>query len=252
MRDKTVILIAVRLNSKRLKKKAILNLYDQPLILKLTERVSKSKLSSDLVWCTSTNKQDDELEVLAQSNNIKIFRGSERDVMSRFIIVGENLNAKNIVRVTGDNPLTDPEVIDYLIQTHIKNNAEYTYCNSIPIGTRSEIVDLKMLKRCYQLIQDPESSEYMTWMLNRSDYFKTQKLIYPNSKINRPEISLTVDDKENYLNIQKIYNYFKENLVSLEKIVEWIDMNPKFLKKLIQIKNQQKNLKNINYKFKNE
>ena len=77
-------------------------------------------------------------------------------------------------------------------------------------------------------------------------------MIYPNSKINRPEISLTVDDKENYLNIQKIYNYFKENLVSLEKIVEWIDMNPKFLKKLIQIKNQQKNLKNINYKFKNE
>ena len=252
MKDKTVILIAVRLNSKRLKKKAILNLYDQPLILKLTERVNKSKLSSDLVWCTSTNKQDDELEVLAQSNNIKIFRGSEEDVMSRFIIVGEKLDAKNIVRVTGDNPLTDPEVIDFLIHTHIKNNAEYTYCNSIPIGTRSEIVDLKMLKRCYQLIQDPESSEYMTWMLNRPDYFKTQKLTYPNSKINRAEISLTVDDKESYFNLQKIYNYFKTNLVSLEKIVEWIDMNPKFLKKLVQIKNQQKNLKNINCKFKNE
>ena len=48
-----------------------------------------------------------------------VFRGSEKNVMSRFLIAGKNLKANHIVRITGDNPLTDPKIMDSLIKTHL-------------------------------------------------------------------------------------------------------------------------------------
>ena len=249
MQNKTVILVAVRLKSKRLKKKALSNLFGKPLILCLTERIRKSNLSSEIVWCTSTSQEDDELVGLGKENRIEIFRGSENDVMSRFILAAEKYNAENIVRVTGDNPLTDPEVIDFLVKQHIKNKMEYTVCNSTPPGTRSEVIDLKMLKKCHGFLQDPDSSEYMTWMLNRPNIFKTLEINYPNKKLNRPDLRLTVDYEEDLKNIQKIYDYYKGKLPSLEKIIQWIDTQNSLLTNLRK-KRKVKRPKEININFK--
>ena len=248
MKNKAIILVAVRLKSKRLKNKALLNLFDKPLIIQLTERLKKSKLSSEIVWCTSKNKDDDRLEILAKKTNVKIYRGDAKDVMKRFIFAAKKFKAKNIVRVTGDNPLTDPQVIDFMIKSHVQKKKDYTSCNSIPFGTRSEVVSFKILKKCHSMLADPNSSEYMTWMLNRPKYFKTNDLTYPNPKINRPEISLTVDYLQDYKNVNEIYNYFRGKIPSLQKIIGWLDKNKKLLKKLKK-KRIVKKPKNINVKF---
>ena len=99
------------------------------------------------------------------------------------------------------------------------------------------------------MLADPNSSEYMTWMLNRPKYFKTNDLIHPNSKINRPEISLTVDYLKDYKNVNEIYNYFRGKIPSLQKIIRWLDKNKRLLKKLKK-KRIVKKPKNINVKFK--
>tara|TARA_B100001123_G_C15266643_1_gene1008678 strand:- start:290 stop:1051 length:762 start_codon:yes stop_codon:yes gene_type:complete len=252
MKEKNIILVAVRLKSKRLNKKALLKLYNKPLILTLTERLKKSALSSEIVWCTSTNINDQPLEDLAKLNKIKIFRGSEKDVMSRFIEVGNLFKASNIIRVTGDNPLTDPNIIDYMIDKHIDKKSEYTFCNTIPVGTRSEVISLKMLEKCHNLLQDPDSTEYMTWMLNRPDYFKVQELQHPNKTINRPEISLTVDDVQDYKNVSEIYDYFEGKMPNLDKIIHFIDSKPNLLKNLTKSKISTIDKNKINYNFKND
>ena len=249
MKNKAIILVAVRLKSKRLKNKALLKLYNKPLILQLAERLKKSKLSSEIVLCTSKNKADDKIEILAKKNHIKIYRGDSKDVMKRFIFAAKKFKAKNIVRVTGDNPLTDPKLIDFMIERHLENKNDYTSCNSTPFGTRSEIISYKILKKCHKMLADPNSSEYMTWMLNRPEYFKTNELTYINAKVNRPEISLTVDYIEDYKNVNEIYNHFKGKMPSLQKIIEWLDKNKTLLKKLKK-KRIVKKPKNINVKFK--
>ena len=95
MKNKAIILVAVRLKSKRLKNKALLNLFDLPLIIQLTKRLKKSKLSSDIVWCTSKKKADDKLELLAKKINVKIYRGDPKDVMQRFILAAKKYKANN-------------------------------------------------------------------------------------------------------------------------------------------------------------
>ena len=57
---------------------------------------------------------------------------------------------------------------------------------------RGSIINTSKLLK---MIQDPNLTEYMTWMLNKPDYFKILDVVYPNAKLNRPEIFLSIDIK---------------------------------------------------------
>jgi len=229
MDSNVLTLVAVRLKSSRLPLKALADLSGKPLIIRLTERVREAKIPSDIVWCTSTHPQDDPLEELANKNNISIYRGSELDVMARFIDVATQRDASTVIRVTGDNPLTDPVMMDYMVQEHFAKDAEFTYTEDLPIGTRSEIIGIKMLKRCHSLLQDPDFSEYMTWMLNRPDYFRTLKINSPLREMKRPEMCLTVDTEEDLRKVQAIYGQFHGIPPVLGQILAWLDRNPEFV-----------------------
>mgnify|MGYP001333239433 CR=1 FL=1 len=248
-KNNIVGLVAVRLNSKRLGKKAFLNLYYKKLIHRLIERIKESKYLNNIAICTSTHKLDNNIEHFAKKNKIKIFRGSEKDVMSRFILAGKDLKANHIVRITGDNPLTDPNIMDNLIKNHLKNKNEYTFSSFVPIGTSSEVIKFKSLEKCYTNLIDPDSSEYMSWMLNRPDIFKVQDVIFPKSLSKFRNVSFTVDKKNEYLNIKKIYDNFKGKPPPLKKILEWIVLNPNLYKEMTKIKKIKK-LKKINCNFK--
>ena len=100
MHHKVLTLVAVRLKSARLPRKALADLYGEHLIIRLTEHVRQGKIPVDVIWCTSTHSQDDMLEQLASERNITCFRGAELDVMSRFVEVADQENASTVVRVT--------------------------------------------------------------------------------------------------------------------------------------------------------
>ena len=248
-KKENLILIAVRLKSKGLKKKALLPLNNLPLIVILTERLKRAKKANKVIWCTTINSEDDELEYQANKYGVYCYRGSELDVLSRFIEVAEKFKSKNIVRVTGDNPLTDPEIIDYLLQKHDESLAEYTYCDNIPVGSRSEIISYNALKYCHKNIQKPQNSEYMTWMLNRNDIFKVNIIKHFDNQITYPNINLTVDTNEEYNNIKTIFNYFKNNDFKLKDVVNYIVNNKEIMNKFCLKKNSKKLLINIKYKF---
>ncbi len=226
MKHKVLTLVAVRLKSSRLPKKALADLYGESLIIRLTERVRQAKIPAEVIWCTSTNSQDDSLAQLASERGISCFRGSELDVMSRFIQVADQENALTVVRVTGDNPLTDPVMMDTMIEAHFKENSEYTFTEDLPVGTRPEIIDVEMLKRCHKLLQDPDASEYMTWMLNRTEHFRTQLVPTPNQELNRPKISLTVDTESDLSVMRAIYEQFEGKPPVLQQVISWLDLNP--------------------------
>jgi spore coat polysaccharide biosynthesis protein SpsF (cytidylyltransferase family) len=217
------VFVAVRMKSSRLHFKAMQNISGQPLIKRLVERISEIIPLNRIVLCTSLAAQDDAIQKFADQNKINCFRGHELDVMERFLEAAKLYNAKIIARVTGDNPLTDPFVMLEMLQHHEKNNSEYTYNNEIPIGTRTEIIDVSTLSRIHSQLSDPLSSEYMTYMLNRPDKLKTSEYKVSNHILKRPEICLTVDTESDFKAMQEVYNQFKGSPPSLEKIIEWID-----------------------------
>ena len=106
------IFVAVRLKSSRLKRKALLPLFENEgvsvsLIECLISRLKLSKKADLVVLCTSSDPEDDPIEHIALSHSIKCFRGDKLDVMSRFIEAAQIYNVDTIIRVTGDN-FADP------------------------------------------------------------------------------------------------------------------------------------------------
>ena len=249
MTDKVLVLVAVRLKSIRLPRKALADLYGQPVIARLTERVQQAKIPAEVIWCTSTNKQDDLIEELASQSNVKCFRGAELDVMSRFIEVADQEKAATVVRVTGDNPLTDPVMMDTMIEAHLNNYSEYTYTEDLPGGTRPEIIDVMMLKRCHKLLRDPDASEYMTWMLNRPEHFRTLQVSAPKRELKRPELSLTLDIESDLLTLQAIYKKFKGKPPALQKIIHWLDENTELREKCEHRPSEIEKKENIEFKM---
>ena len=221
-----IITVAVRLKSARLPRKALLDLGGKSLIERLTERVAQATIPEAIYWCTSTHQDDDLLEQLVDKTDAWIYRGDELDVMSRFIEIGWSCNAKTVVRVTGDNPLTDPVMMDHMLTLHAANNAEYTFTDDLPHGTRCEIIEMDALEKAQGLVEDPDSSEYMTHMLRRPDVFNVLEVKSPYLEIHRPDLRLTVDFQEDADLITAIYEAFDGSPPPLKDIISWIDRNP--------------------------
>jgi spore coat polysaccharide biosynthesis protein SpsF len=203
------------MKSERLPNKAMAKLYGMPMIERLIERVTET--GAEPVICTSMNHEDDIIEQWAEKSETYCVRGGELDVMGRFLEAAKRCDADHIVRVTGDNPLTDAWQMEKMIDLHYEKQADYTTCFDLPRGTRPEIIKVSALKELYKKI-DPDKSEYMTYQLLEMD-----KIAVYESGIGRRDVRLTVDTPEDLKKIQKLYEDYKGYPPSLEEIIKWSD-----------------------------
>jgi len=220
------LFIAVRLKSTRLPKKALADIAGKPMLLRLIERQLECFSHEQLVVCTSTHAQDDPLEILAYKAGVHCFRGDKLDVMKRFIGAADRYGAETIARITGDNPLTDPVMLQHMFNEHITANAEYSYNDDLPIGTRAEVINVDSLRRIHQELSNPTYSEYMTFMLKRPDKLKTLEIKALDPRTKREELSVTVDTPRDIELVRAIYKQFNGKLPSLVEIIDWLDSVP--------------------------
>ena len=207
------------MKSSRCPKKALADLYGQPLIMRLHERIREAGFP--IVWCTSTHKDDGKLAQLAGWNKIDCFRGHEVDVMDRFITVADMYETNTIVRVTGDNPLTDTSLIKHLVNLHKDKESDYTYVSGPPRGTKPEVINVKSLRKLYTVIK-PEESEYMTPMLMR---FKNKHELKLEGHLCQPDMRLTCDTPQDLARLIEIYNHFKGYPPKLPELITWVKAN---------------------------
>ena len=113
-------IIQARVGSTRLPNKVLMPLGDKTVIEQVIERVSRSKYIDEIVVATSIEKNNLLLIKLCSEKNIRVFAGSEEDVLDRFYQVAKLIKPKHIVRITADCPLHDPYIIDSVINKHIK------------------------------------------------------------------------------------------------------------------------------------
>ena len=112
---RTIAIVQARMGSSRLPGKMMMDLCDQPLLYWVLSRVKRTKLANSVLLAISDSEKDNPLAELAQQLNVPVFRGSETDVLGRFVAAAHMARADRVVRVCGDNPLIAPEEIDRLI-----------------------------------------------------------------------------------------------------------------------------------------
>lgn len=114
-RPRTVAIIQARMGSSRLPGKVLLDIAGRPMLSWVFERVRRSGLVDEVVLATTTDPSDDPVAAYCLNSGYAHTRGSLGDVLDRYYQTALSHQAEIIVRVTGDCPLIDPDLVDDVI-----------------------------------------------------------------------------------------------------------------------------------------
>jgi spore coat polysaccharide biosynthesis protein SpsF len=223
------VIVQARVGSTRLPKKILKKIKNKMILDYVFERLKYCKRANDIILATTTNRNDDILEKYARENEIKYYRGSEEDVLKRYYDVAKKYKSDVIVRITSDCPLIDPEIVDEMIKKHIENKADYTsniIKRTFPRGMDIEIFNFDILEETYKNANEKYHREHVTpYIREHPERFKFQN-IEAKEKINRPDIRITVDTKEDFELIKKILLHFEEIDFKAGDVIDFLDENP--------------------------
>jgi spore coat polysaccharide biosynthesis protein SpsF len=229
MSNDVVAIVQARMNSSRLPGKILVDVCGYPLIERVIARVSEASLITKVVVATTEEFSDDELVAWCKLHGIDVFRGSVDDVLERFAKCLSEHAGTYVVRVTADDPLKDPAIIDEAIQICL-NDPSLDYVSNTLHPTFPEGLDIEVIKRSALLQAAREATlkserEHVTpYIYGNPDKFKLQNFtMEPNLSAWR----WTVDKPADLDFIRAIYRNFSNHpLAGYREIIRWIETRP--------------------------
>ena len=240
------IFILARLNSKRLPKKQLKKINNQPILKILVNRLKKSKNVRNIIICTTNKKTDDPLVDFLKKEKILYYRGSEKDVMKRMLEAAKKFDTDIIIDVEGDKIYTDVKLMDLVIKQFLNSKNEFVIGSRnkkdfeptdhfihgvFPAGFRTSILE----KICKKKKTNNTETGYKELFFEKGMCKKTF-LTIPTNNIIPKEIRLTLDYPEDlklakrifaelgndfgYKDILKIYNKNPEIFKVTKKVLD--------------------------------
>ena len=227
------IIIQARLGSTRLPRKILREFYGGKTLLETVINNLRKVKDAQIIVATSVNPNNDELEAFLVERGITVFRGSEDDVLSRFIGAAEENDIEGIVRICSDNPFLDWHGVAALIDKAKSCKADYIgyRINDTPsikthFGFWGEYVTLAALKRVAATTDDKPAHEHVTIHLyTHPDEYKCEWIECPDFLQGRNDIRLTVDNPEDFQNAQNVFKAVNDlnTDFGLQDVVHYID-----------------------------
>jgi spore coat polysaccharide biosynthesis protein SpsF len=243
------IVVSARMASSRCPGKALAPLAGRPLLEVLLDRMASVRGVDGVVLATSVNADNDPLVEAARRSGIEAFRGDEDDVLRRHLDCARELGADHVVRVTGDNPLTDVETIELLVARHLREGADYTYVpgDALLMGILSEVISRDALERSWERGEARHRSELMTlYIKEHPEEFKVVTAELP-SGLYRPEYRLTVDEPEDVRLMQEIFSRLSApgRRVTTREAIALLDREPGLARINAHLRHKAANLRSV-------
>lgn len=193
------IILQARINSSRLPGKVLKKIGNKTMLDHIFFRLVFLKHPAVIVLATSRSPADDAIYRYCKRKSIHCFRGSEENVLERYYLCARKYGFKDIIRLTADNPFTDIEELDNLIDLYYRKKLNYaSSCTSLPCGIGAEIFSFDALEKSYLNGRKPHHIEHVDeYILDNMDKFRTGILRVDRQK-NRPDVRLTVDTEADY------------------------------------------------------
>ena len=183
-----IAIVQARTGSTRLPGKVLLPLGDRPVLRWALDRVARSNRLDQVVVATSTAPGDDRLAAACEAWGFACFRGSEDDVLGRFLLAAEAFGADRIVRVNADNPLVEPVYVDRLLEAVEEGGVDYASYRRgdgkpvmlTALSFFTEAMTMACLRRAAETIADRFDREHVTLgIYNRPEAFAVRWLDVP-------------------------------------------------------------------------
>lgn len=209
---KVVAIVQARMGSTRLPNKVMMPIVGVPMISLLLARLAKSRQIDQIVLATSTDERNWPLVEHVETLGYTCVRGSETDVLDRYLVAARHVNAEVIVRITGDCPLIDAALVDEAITKFRADGVDYlsnASPPSYPDGLDTEVFTLKALERACRESQDPFDHEHVTPYLRKPGLFKTSSLVNIQDL---SRLRWTVDELADFEVVTSVFEHFAPNI----------------------------------------
>jgi glutamate-1-semialdehyde 2,1-aminomutase len=209
---KTVAIVQARMGSTRLPNKVMKPIGYVPMIEVLLARLARSKEINEIMVATSADPRNQPLADHVNGLGYRCHRGSEDDVLDRYLQAARSAKADIVVRITGDCPLVDPALVDNVIQRFKSADVDY-YSNTMPPtypdGLDIEVFTLKALEQAALETSKPYDHEHVTPYLRESAKFKHAGVAHSEDL---SALRWTVDDPADYNVIAAVFAHFSPDI----------------------------------------
>lgn len=209
------IIIQARMSSTRMPGKVLLPFYEEKHILGIQINRLKAVFPDlSIIVATTENPTDDSIANACKELEVGIFRGSETDVLQRFIDCAEKFNADRIMRVCSDNPFLDAHYAQQLISLAEQHNVDYLSYkddkNTAAIKTHwglfTEIVSTAALKKASKATSENLYHEHVTnYIYGHPERFRVKLIAAPKEIFHRHDLRYTIDTPEDFAAAQELY-----------------------------------------------
>ena len=239
MKKKRVVLVVeARVGSKRLPNKSLLHLAGEPLIYRILERLKKCKRVDNIVLASPNTPRNKVFKKIAKKAKVSMFFGANQNIVKRHLQVAKKYKTDVIVRVPGDNCVSEPKEVDKIINFHLNLKERSFTSNLIPFfrsgypdGIGAEVFDHATLKEVSKKKLSTKQKEWLS--INFFDY-KKEKVINPKfcnvntlkcpKSYRMPKLRLDVNTLSDYNFIKDIYDnlYSKKKLFSIKDVIKFL------------------------------
>lgn len=220
-------IVQARMGSSRLPGKVMMKIDDKnPIIHYVLEQLKHCNFLDEIIVATTVLKEDNVIENFVRKNDIKCFRGSEQDVLDRYYQCAKNYSLSAVVRITSDNPLVDPDIIDKIVTLFKTNDYDYVsndHPPTFPLGYVVEVFSFSALETAWKNAV-PSEREHVT------DHFWKNKQIFKQinygESTNLPNIRCTLDTKYDYNLIKTIVQKINHRPILFNHVLKLLENEP--------------------------
>lgn len=228
---KIATIIACRLKSSRLPKKALAKIGDLTSVEYCIKSALSFKNTDYTILATSNLPDDAELKHYTLDPKVIFHTGHPEDVIKRYLDITDKLGIDVIVRVTADMPFISNEILQTLLKSHFETGADYTRPKKSAVGQNLEIINVQALKYIKSFFPEANYSEYMTWyFINNAEHFKINEVELPAELVRN--YRLTLDYPQDLEMFNKIEDHFKATRKerNIKSLFEFLDSHPEVVK----------------------
>jgi len=228
---KVILVVQARCTSERLPRKVLLPLGSKRVIEHVLTSVKCARLVDTVILATTVNAADDELARVGEQMGVRVCRGSEHDVLGRFLQAIDGVEGDVILRNTADDPLLDPVVIDQVIGQFLKGGCDYA-SNMIertwPRGMDTEVFSRQALETSDRLGTTQEHREHVTIFIRTHPELFALKSVTSLPEECWPDLRLCVDTVEDYRMLQAVFEGLKhvKTPIPVGVVIDWLKAHP--------------------------
>lgn len=209
---KVVAIVQARMGSTRLPGKVMSIVNGVPMVELLLKRLSRARTVDQVVVATSTAPNNRPLIEYVEKLGYACESGSEDDVLNRYIHVARAHNADIVIRITGDCPLVDPNLVDQSVKKFITSRVSYltnTDPPTYPDGLDLEVMTLSALQQAIDETDEPFDREHVTPYIRNSGRFTKSEM---RNDEDLSHLRWTVDERADLNVIESVFSHFSPDI----------------------------------------